>query len=86
MMLTHHGAHGKLKLLHLEDGGFNHQRDYKVFEVLKLVINTVIDLIKYKIAFNSAKKIGQNIKNEQSNIKQSQPALLRSNTPKSLAR
>lgn len=25
-------------------------------EVLKLVINTVIDLIKYKIAFNSAKK------------------------------
>ncbi|WP_341794342.1 hypothetical protein [Rickettsia endosymbiont of Rhinocyllus conicus] len=33
MMLTHHGAHGKLKLFHLEDGGFNHQRDYK--EVLK---------------------------------------------------
>ncbi|HJD67502.1 MAG TPA: hypothetical protein LFV66_03485 [Rickettsia endosymbiont of Bembidion lapponicum] len=29
MMLTHHGAHGKLKLFHLEDGGFNHQRDYK---------------------------------------------------------
>ncbi|MCZ6910541.1 MAG: hypothetical protein O7C56_06270 [Rickettsia endosymbiont of Ixodes persulcatus] len=28
-MLTHHGAHGKLKLFHLEDGGFNHQRDYK---------------------------------------------------------
>ncbi|MCZ6910449.1 MAG: hypothetical protein O7C56_05685 [Rickettsia endosymbiont of Ixodes persulcatus] len=29
-MLTHHGAHGKLKLFHLEDGGFNHQRDYKI--------------------------------------------------------
>ncbi|MCZ6902980.1 MAG: hypothetical protein O7C58_02200 [Rickettsia endosymbiont of Ixodes persulcatus] len=29
VMLTHHGAHGKLKLFHLEDGGFNHQRDYK---------------------------------------------------------
>ncbi|MCZ6910101.1 MAG: hypothetical protein O7C56_03550 [Rickettsia endosymbiont of Ixodes persulcatus] len=28
-MLTHYGAHGKLKLFHLEDGGFNHQRDYK---------------------------------------------------------
>ena len=30
MMLTHHSAHGKLKLFHLEDGGFNHQRDYKI--------------------------------------------------------
>ncbi|MCZ6903353.1 MAG: hypothetical protein O7C58_04675 [Rickettsia endosymbiont of Ixodes persulcatus] len=30
VMLTHHGAHGKLKLFHLEDGGFNHQRDYKI--------------------------------------------------------
>ncbi|MCZ6924345.1 MAG: hypothetical protein O7D30_02340 [Rickettsia endosymbiont of Ixodes persulcatus] len=29
VMLTHHGAHGKLKLFHLEDGGFNHQRDYR---------------------------------------------------------
>ncbi|MCZ6903826.1 MAG: hypothetical protein O7C58_07755 [Rickettsia endosymbiont of Ixodes persulcatus] len=29
VVLTHHGAHGKLKLFHLEDGGFNHQRDYK---------------------------------------------------------
>ncbi|MCZ6904003.1 MAG: hypothetical protein O7C59_07595 [Rickettsia endosymbiont of Ixodes persulcatus] len=29
VMLTHYGAHGKLKLFHLEDGGFNHQRDYK---------------------------------------------------------
>ena len=29
MMLTHHGALNKLKLFHLEDGGFNHQRDYK---------------------------------------------------------
>jgi hypothetical protein len=28
-MLTHHSAQGKLKLFHLEDGGFNHQRDYK---------------------------------------------------------
>ena len=32
MMLTHHSAHGKLKLFHLEDGGFNHQRDYKLNE------------------------------------------------------
>ena len=30
MMLAHHGALDKLKLFHLEDGGFNHQRDYKV--------------------------------------------------------
>ena len=29
MMLAHHGALDKLKLFHLEDGGFNHQRDYK---------------------------------------------------------
>ncbi|MCZ6913640.1 MAG: hypothetical protein O7C59_03560 [Rickettsia endosymbiont of Ixodes persulcatus] len=36
VMLTHHGAHGKLKLFHLEDGGFNHQRDYKVdMEIIK---------------------------------------------------
>ena len=33
MMLTHHGAHGKLKLFHLEDGGFNHQRDYKIHHI-----------------------------------------------------
>lgn len=47
MMLTHHGAHGKLKLFHLEDGGFNHQRDYKrlfpndnaVFKSLYLAID-----------------------------------------------
>ena len=30
MMLTHHGALDKLKLFHLKDGGFNHQRDYKM--------------------------------------------------------
>jgi hypothetical protein len=29
MMLSHHGALDNLKLFHLEDGGFNHQRDYK---------------------------------------------------------
>ncbi|WHA07613.1 hypothetical protein N3Z16_09265 (plasmid) [Candidatus Megaera polyxenophila] len=29
MMLPHHGALDKLKLFHLEDGGFHHQRDYK---------------------------------------------------------
>ncbi|MCZ6910651.1 MAG: hypothetical protein O7C60_02275 [Rickettsia endosymbiont of Ixodes persulcatus] len=34
-MLTHHGAHGKLKLFHLEDGGFNHQRDYKIIKKFK---------------------------------------------------
>ncbi|MCZ6925394.1 MAG: hypothetical protein O7D30_08930, partial [Rickettsia endosymbiont of Ixodes persulcatus] len=34
VMLTHHGAHGKLKLFHLEDGGFNHQRDYKKIYIL----------------------------------------------------
>ncbi|WP_419235465.1 hypothetical protein [Rickettsia endosymbiont of Nabis limbatus] len=32
----HHGAHGKLKLFHLEDGGFNHQRDYK--NIIKLTL------------------------------------------------
>ncbi|WHA06977.1 hypothetical protein N3Z16_02240 [Candidatus Megaera polyxenophila] len=31
MMLPHHGALDKLKLFHLEDGGFHHQRDYKYF-------------------------------------------------------
>ena len=30
MMLSHHGALDKLKLFHLEDGGFYHQRDYKL--------------------------------------------------------
>ncbi|XVN43777.1 MAG: hypothetical protein RCG16_05650 [Rickettsia hoogstraalii] len=30
MMLTHHGTHGKLKLLHLEDGGLYLQRNYQV--------------------------------------------------------
>ncbi|MCZ6926125.1 MAG: hypothetical protein O7D30_13230 [Rickettsia endosymbiont of Ixodes persulcatus] len=46
VMLTHHGAHGKLKLFHLEDGGFNHQRDYKVWNKEK---NTIFDseAIKY---------------------------------------
>ena len=34
MMLAHHGALDKLKLFHLEDGGFNHQRDYKFSELL----------------------------------------------------
>lgn len=29
MMLSHHGALDKLKLFHLEDGGFYHPRDYK---------------------------------------------------------
>ena len=37
MMLSHHGALDKLKLFHLEDGGFHHQRDYKSF--LKCVIS-----------------------------------------------
>lgn len=32
MMLSHHGALDKLKLFHLEDGGFYHQRDYKAVE------------------------------------------------------
>ncbi|MCZ6924532.1 MAG: hypothetical protein O7D30_03505 [Rickettsia endosymbiont of Ixodes persulcatus] len=40
VMLTHYGAHGKLKLFHLEDGGFNHQRDYKVWNKEK---NTIFD-------------------------------------------
>ena len=31
MMLAHHGALDKLKLFHLEDGGFNHQRDSKLY-------------------------------------------------------
>ena len=30
MMLSHHGALDKLKLFHLEDGGFYHPRDYKL--------------------------------------------------------
>ena len=33
MMLAHHGALDKLKLFHLEDGGFNHQRDYKTASI-----------------------------------------------------
>ena len=33
MMLSHHGALDKLKLFHLEDGGFHHQRDYKLFDI-----------------------------------------------------
>ncbi|WHA06972.1 hypothetical protein N3Z16_02210 [Candidatus Megaera polyxenophila] len=33
MMLPHHGALDKLKLFHLEDGGFHHQRDYKVNDI-----------------------------------------------------
>lgn len=32
MMLSHHGALDKLKLFHLEDGGFHHQRDYKILD------------------------------------------------------
>ncbi|HJD67328.1 MAG TPA: hypothetical protein LFV66_02530 [Rickettsia endosymbiont of Bembidion lapponicum] len=44
MMLTHHGAHGKLKLFHLEDGGFNHQRDYK-----KIIHNINLDFIEREV-------------------------------------
>ena len=33
MMLTHHGTHIKLKLLHLEDGGLHLQRDYQIREL-----------------------------------------------------
>jgi hypothetical protein len=32
MMLSHHGALDKLKLFHLEDGGFHHQSDYKILD------------------------------------------------------
>ncbi|KJW03211.1 hypothetical protein REIP_1236 [Rickettsia endosymbiont of Ixodes pacificus] len=44
VMLTHHGAHGKLKLFHLEDGGFNHQRDYKKGHA-KINMEYIINLI-----------------------------------------
>jgi hypothetical protein len=37
MMLTHYGTHGKLKLFHLEDGGFNHQRDYNKCKETKIL-------------------------------------------------
>ena len=39
MMLAHHGALDKLKLFHLEDGGFNHQRDYKAIEIAKNMLS-----------------------------------------------
>ena len=56
MMLAHHGALDKLKLFHLEDGGFNHQRDYKGFvqsttilkQELMSVIVGIIVLCKYR--------------------------------------
>ncbi|WHA07311.1 hypothetical protein N3Z16_04155 [Candidatus Megaera polyxenophila] len=38
MMLPHHGALDKLKLFHLEDGGFHHQRDYKT-QLFKYIIS-----------------------------------------------
>ncbi|MCZ6903829.1 MAG: hypothetical protein O7C58_07770 [Rickettsia endosymbiont of Ixodes persulcatus] len=52
VMLTHHGAHGKLKLFHLEDGGFNHQRDYKkslFFSKRTCILEKVINLNLQKI-------------------------------------
>ncbi|MCZ6911120.1 MAG: hypothetical protein O7C56_09785 [Rickettsia endosymbiont of Ixodes persulcatus] len=42
-MLTHHGAHGKLKIFHLEDGGFNNQRDYKALLNKSAFILLLID-------------------------------------------
>ena len=42
MMLAHHGALDKLKLFHLEDGGFNHQRDYKFASNNGTELNSVL--------------------------------------------
>ncbi|AFB20943.1 hypothetical protein RCA_01840 [Rickettsia canadensis str. CA410] len=33
--------HGKLKLSHLEDGGFNHQRDYKNLDIV--IVTTLLE-------------------------------------------
>ena len=47
MMLSHHGALDKLKLFHLEDGGFHHQRDYKILiDQIRYILQNVI---KFKI-------------------------------------
>ncbi len=57
MMLTHHGTHGKLKLFHLEDGGFNHQRDYKsVYVALGIDISGRKDILGLWISENEGAK------------------------------
>ncbi|KJW03740.1 hypothetical protein RAT170B_1682 [Rickettsia argasii T170-B] len=50
MMLTHHGAHGKLKLLHLEDGGLYLQRDYQPSIDTKVIsdLSTPLKYIKHE--------------------------------------
>ena len=56
MMLAHHGALDKLKLFHLEDGGFNHQRDYKI-DPLLLIEQSELPLESEKIIDDFAKKL-----------------------------
>ncbi len=46
MMLSHHGALDKLKLFHLEDGGFYHQSDYKMTKDIQTAkLNAAIDML-----------------------------------------
>ncbi|WHA07672.1 hypothetical protein N3Z16_09615 (plasmid) [Candidatus Megaera polyxenophila] len=64
MMLPHHGALDKLKLFHLEDGGFHHQRDYKSISLSQnnivimgnqtasvTAIETFLAIFVYKVLF-----------------------------------
>ncbi|MCZ6910940.1 MAG: flavodoxin family protein [Rickettsia endosymbiont of Ixodes persulcatus] len=61
-MLTHHGAHGKLKLFHLEDGGFNHQRDYKMITV------AIIYYSGYGHTAKVAEEINKSVKETGANV------------------
>jgi hypothetical protein len=59
MMLTHHGALDKLKLFHLKNGGFYHQRDYKeVFNSLCLMAESLASY-NHKIQEIYAEEIAQ---------------------------
>ena len=51
MMLAHHGALDKLQLFHLEDGGFNHQRDYKRVRYVGIAKNQFAEFMN-AICFN----------------------------------
>ncbi|WHA07690.1 hypothetical protein N3Z16_10595 (plasmid) [Candidatus Megaera polyxenophila] len=51
MMLPHHGALDKLKLFHLEDGGFHHQRDYKTLNTYSFLL--ALPLKKNKLLVNN---------------------------------
>ena len=65
MMLPHHAHVDKLKLFHLKDGGFNHQRDSKsqaatvgslrirvVMESISAFIGSIVDSSNPRMAFD----------------------------------